>query len=300
MTDGETVLPFRLPVQDLKEVIVTSTLFKPAAHPLALELVTDLQALGVNVITDLPGTLDLRAAGSGAQLVIAVGGDGTLLNTARRLVGTRLPVVGVNLGKLGFLADHSALDVRHYLAGGSTDGWRLSPRMMLQLVLEDSPARPLYGLNDVILSQGVMTRLISVDMYVDGAHATQYRADGVVVSTPTGSTAYSLSLGGPILSQGLQALVITPIAPHSLTDRPIVLAGHNELLFQVTTETDEMALVVDGQERLNLSKGDRFRISRAPTDFLLVTSGRRSYFDVLRHKLGWGAAPQPPAGDTDS
>jgi NAD+ kinase len=295
VTDAAAELPFSVPARDLQQVIVTSTHYKPAAHPLAVELAEDLKALGVDVILDLPGTLNLREAGRDAELVLAVGGDGTILNTARRLVGTQLRVVGVNLGKLGFLADHGADDVREYLAGGSTDGWRLSPRMMLQLVLEGSSSPALYGLNDVILSQGVMTRLISVEMYVDGAHATQYRADGVVVSTPTGSTAYSLSLGGPILSQGLQALVITPIAPHSLTDRPIVLAGHNELLFQVTTETDEMALVVDGQERLDLRKGDRFRISRAPTDFLLVTSGRRSYFDVLRHKLGWGAAAQQDA-----
>jgi NAD+ kinase len=296
VTDAGSDLPFVIPASRLRRVIVTSTHYKPAAHGAARELADALEALGAQVILDLPGTLDLRKAADGVQLVIAVGGDGTILNTARRLVGTSLPVVGVNLGKLGFLADHSASDVREYLAGGTTDGWRLSPRMMLHLVLEGSPERELFALNDVILSQGVMTRMISTDMYVDGAHATQYRADGVVVSTPTGSTAYSLSLGGPILSQGLQDLVITPIAPHSLTDRPIVLAGHNELLFQVTTQTDEMALVVDGQERLDISKGDRFRITRAPTDFLLVTSGRRSYFDVLRHKLGWGAAPQQGSG----
>lgn len=295
MTDAGSV-PFTVPASHLRRVIVTSTHYKPAAHGLARELAGALEALGAQVILDLPGTLNLREVAAGVQLVLAVGGDGTILNTARRLVGTSLPVVGVNLGKLGFLADHSATDVREYLAGGSTDGWRLSPRMMLRLVLEGTPQRELFGLNDVILSQGVMTRLISVDMYVDGAHATQYRADGVVVSTPTGSTAYSLSLGGPILSQGLQDLVITPIAPHSLTDRPIVLPGHNELLFQVTTQTDEMALVVDGQERLDLNKGDRFRITRAPTDFLLVSSGRRSYFDVLRVKLGWGAAPAPQPG----
>lgn len=292
---GNPDRPFTTPAAELQQVIITSTHFKPAAHPLALDLAALLRELGADVIVDLPGTLDLRAAGLDAQLVIAVGGDGTILNTARRLVGSSLPVVGVNLGKLGFLADHGADDIRAYLAGGSTDSWRLSPRMMLQVILEGSPERKLHGLNDVILSQGVMTRLISIDMFVDGAHATQYRADGVVVSTPTGSTAYSLSLGGPILSQGLQALVITPIAPHSLTDRPIVLAGHDELLFQVTTETDEMALVVDGQERLELRKGDRFRVTRAATDFQLVNSGQRSYFAVLRHKLGWGAAAQQEA-----
>lgn len=271
-------------------VLVASTRYKPAAHPLAREVAERLSANGTEVTLDLSGDLPLDDLEGQLSLVIAVGGDGTILNTARRLVGWNVPVLGVNLGKLGFLADHSAADIRAWLEGAPTDSWQVLPRMMLELSLNGAAAVH-HGLNDVIVSQGVMTRLLSLDMFVDGRHATQYRADGVVISTPTGSTAYSLSLGGPILSQGLRALVITPIAPHSLTNRPIVLDGSALLRFEVTSGSDELALIVDGQVRLDIREGDSFTVSSTAADLKLVTSGQRNHFDVLRQKLGWGAAP---------
>lgn len=284
-------LKFDLKARDARHVLVTSSDYKPEAHALAEEVAGRLQELGVRVTLDTAGTLPLVPLAADLTLVITVGGDGTMLNTARRLVGTRIPVLGVNLGKLGFLADHGADDIRAWLAGASSETWQVLPRMMLQLSVDGRPEAVHYGLNDVMVSQGVMTRLISLDMSVDGRHATQYRADGIVVSTPTGSTAYSLSLGGPILSQSLRALLITPIAPHSLTNRPIVLDAFGELQFEVSTGSDELALVVDGQVRIDIRKGDRFRIAAAPTDLMLVLSGRRNHFDVLRQKLGWGASP---------
>lgn len=290
--------PFRLAAAELRHVIVTGTQYKPEAHAPAAELAASLEALGCRATLDLAGTMPLADA-TDAQLVIAVGGDGTILGTARRLVGSSAPVLGVNLGKLGFLADHGLDTVRAWLRGADTSGWRLARRMMLQVTLHGEPGLTRYALNDVIVSQGVMTRLINIDMFVGGGHATQYRADGIVVSTPTGSTAYSLSLGGPILSQGLAALVITPIAPHSLTDRPIVLDGGSRLDFTITSASDEMALVVDGQERIDISEGATFTVMRAPTDLQLVTSGERDYFAVLRRKLGWGSdqPAEPESGD---
>lgn len=282
---------FDLHARDARHVLVTSTDYKPEAHGLAAAIAARFRELGVTVTLDTAGTLPVADLADDLSLVIAVGGDGTMLNTARRLVGTRVPVLGVNLGKLGFLADHGADDVHAWLDGLAGEAWQVLPRMMLQLTVDGRPDTVHYGLNDVMVSQGVMTRLISLDMSVDGQHATQYRADGVVVSTPTGSTAYSLSLGGPILSQGLRALLITPIAPHSLTNRPMVLEAFDELQFEVATSSDELALVVDGQVRIDVTKGDRFRIAAAPTDLLLVLTGRRNHFDVLRQKLGWGTAP---------
>ncbi len=282
--------PFGIAASDLRSAVVTSTRFKPEARPLAEELSGLLEALGVEVRFDPDGSLPLAAEAPEADLVISVGGDGTLLNTARRLVGAHVPVLGVNLGKLGFLANFNAAEVRRYLGGDAPEDWLVSPKMLLQVTLErDGAVR--YGFNDVSVSQGVMTRLINIDMSVDGQHATQYRADGLVVSTPIGSTAYSLSLGGPILSQGLRAFVITPIAPHTLTNRPIVIEGASEVVFEVQSVVSELALVIDGQERIDLDKGDRFKISAAPTDLLLLGSRRRSYFDILRRKLGWGTTP---------
>lgn len=280
---------FTRPASTLKRVVVTSTRYKPEAHPLAEEIATRLTKAGAEVVRDLAGTARLADICDTADLVVAVGGDGTLLSAARRLVGIAVPTLGVNLGKLGFLAEHSPEDIRAYLAGTPPQGWRFSPKMMLQVSLNGATQ---YALNDVSIGQGVMNRLLDIELHVDGLHATQYRADGVVISTPIGSTAYSLSLGGPILSPGLRAFVITPIAPHALTNRPIVLEGSSRVSCTIKNGAAEMALVADGQARLDLLSGDTFTVSAAPTDFWLISSGRRSYFDILRAKLGWGERPK--------
>lgn len=282
---------FEFTADQLSRVVVTSTRFKPEARSLVLDISKRLRVLGVEVETDASGKLDLKKFAEDADLVISVGGDGTLLSTARRLVGTHVPVLGVNLGKLGFLAEHSPKEIMDFLSGATPSGWRLSPKMMLQATLQgDSPVTR-YALNEFALSQGVMTRLIGIDMEVDNQHAIQYRADGMVVSTPVGSTAYSLSLGGPILTQGLRAFVVTPIAPHSLTNRPIVLDGGSRVSLELKTSVAEVALLVDGQERLELQTGDRIVVTAAPTDLVLVSNGRRTSYDILRQKLGWGTSP---------
>ncbi len=280
---------FTTPAKDLKRVVIVSTHYKPQAHPHCLELQKKLESFGVSVTCDLAGTSDLSKVAKDADLMIVIGGDGTLLSAARRMVGTVVPTLGVNLGKLGFLAEHSLEDVHTYLSGATPQGWRLNPKMMLQAQLNGHIR---YGLNDVLIAQGVMTRLLNIDMYVDDAHATQYRADGLIVSTPVGSTAYSLSLGGPILSQGLRAFVITPIAPHTLTNRPIVIEGSSKVSFRVQGSVDELALVADSQERLDFQPGDLITVCAAPTDFLLISSPKRSYFDILRQKLAWGQQPR--------
>ena len=288
---------FTTPARALGRVIITSTRHKPEAHPLAEESAERLRKLGVRVTLDLTGDLPLAeeaGADGGVDLVIAVGGDGTILSTARRLVGTSLPTLGVNLGKLGFLAEHSPEALRAYLAGGATDGWRLSPKMMLQVSLHNAGGEDTvrYALNEFFVSQGVMTRLVNIDMAVDGLHASQYRADGLVISSPVGSTGYSLSLGGPILSQGLRAFVVTPIAPHALTNRPIIIEGSSRVRFEVHGPAGELALIGDSHERLELREGDAFTVSSAPTDFVLVSSNERTYFDILRHKLAWSETPR--------
>lgn len=288
---GDRSTVFARPAAELRRVVVTSSRYKPEAHDLARDVARQLRVLGAEVDLDLDGTQALAQTAGDADLVLSVGGDGTLLGTARRLVGSSPPVMGVNLGKLGFLAELSAEEVHRYLKGDDLAGWRINPRIMLQVRLNGDP-QPHYALNDVVVSQGVIARLVDIDMEVDGAHAIQYRADGLIVSTPVGSTAYSLSLGGPILSQGLRAFVITPVAPHTLTNRPIVVEGRACVSFEVQSPAHELALVADGQERLDLKQGDRIEVSAAPTDLMLVSSGRHSYFDILRLKLGWGAPPR--------
>jgi NAD+ kinase len=285
---GERATPaaFERPAASLIAVAVVSTSHKPDAHGVARTLADAFERAGARVLVDLAGERPL--AEDGFDLIVSVGGDGTLLATARRIVGAATPVLGV---KLGFLAEFSADEVLAYAVGQEAPSWPVSPKMMLEVRPERDGGGVRYALNDVMLSQGVMTRLVRVRMSVDGHQATEYRADGVVVSTPVGSTAYSLSLGGPILSQHLRAFVVTPIAPHSLTNRPIVLAGDSVVGLEIVSRADEMALVLDGQERIELVQGDRFRIAAARHDLRLLSTGRRSGFDVLRLKLGWGENP---------
>lgn len=283
--------PFPVPAASLRRVGVTASPHKPDAAPLASAFAARLRRLGVEVWTELAGDGSLSDLGAGADVVVSVGGDGTLLDVARRLVGTDVPVLGVNLGKLGFLAGFSPEEFWDYLDGASPAAWRVDSEMMLRITVDGGPAR--VALNDVAVSQGVMTRLVELDMWIEGEHAIAYRADGLVVSTPVGSTAYSLSLGGPILGRGLRAFVITPIAPHSLTNRPIVVDGREAVSFEVRGPVEELALVVDGQERVDLSAGDRVEIAASEGDVRLVSSGRLGPYAVLREKLGWGLAPVP-------
>ena len=275
-------------IEQLTKIVVSSSKYKPSAHDTARMLYDEIKKKNKNVLLDLDSKFDYHAKHSDTELIVAVGGDGTLLSLARRLVGVSIPTIGVNMGKLGFLAEHSPSDVLEYIHG-KTSKLTISPKMMLQVKINGND-KPYYALNDVLLAQGVMTKLINIHMHVDDRHATNYFADGVVISTPVGSTSYSLSLGGPILSQGLRSMVITPIAPHRLTDRPIVIEGKSKLKFGIESkrELDELALVMDGQDRVDLKSGDRFSVSAAATDFLLVSSPKKSYFDILRHKLAWG------------
>lgn len=288
---------FTTPASSLGKAIVTSTRHKPAAHPLAKELAAALEAVGVEVVLDLTGEAPLTAELDGADLVMSVGGDGTLLSAARRVVGGGVPVIGVNLGKLGFLAEFGADEALAYTAGNVRPDWPVMERSMLRVRHGADPTLR-HALNDAMLSQGVMSRLISVRMRVDGEYATEYRADGLVVSTPVGSTAYSLSLGGPIISQRLSALVVTPIAAHSLTNRPIVLPGASTITLEIVSSSDEIALVIDGQERVDLRVGDTIELTTAPRGLALVSTGRRSAFEVLRHKLRWGEGLLPPSPES--
>lgn len=277
----------------IRKVVVVSSPYKPEGQDVARAIVTWLERAGLEAISDIDGQLDLQAAAQGADLAISVGGDGTMLATARRLGEAQVPTLGVNLGKLGFLAEFDEAEVREWIAGRKRLDLRVNPRMRLRChVWNGAREHVQYALNDAVVSQGILTRLITIDMKVDGHHAIQYRTDGLVISTPVGSTAYSLSLGGPLVTPGLQAFIVTPIAPHALTNRPIVVSGSSTLRFRLKTQVEEAALVLDGHEQLALDEQCIFEISRAPRDFLLVGSAKRSYYDLLRSKLGWGEAPR--------
>jgi NAD+ kinase len=278
----------------IKRVVVVSSPYKPAGQDVARAIVTWLERAKIEALPDIDGEEDLEDLAAGADLAISVGGDGTMLSTSRRLGRAQVPTLGVNLGKLGFLAEFRETEIREWIAGRKEMDLRVVPRMRLRCSLLGANGEQAvrYALNDAVVNQGLLTRLITLDMAVDDLHAIQYRADGLVVCSPVGSTAYSLSLGGPILTPGMQSFVVTPIAPHALTNRPIVVSGESTLKFRLASPVTEAALVLDGHESLPLEEGSRFEVSRASNDFLLVSSKKRSYYFLLRTKLGWGENPR--------
>jgi NAD+ kinase len=280
--------------EDLKRILVVSSTYKPEGQDVARAIVTWLQRAGLEVVEDIEGKGDLSQLGQDADLAISVGGDGTMLSTARRLGKIQVPTMGVNLGKLGFLAEFNETEVREWIAGRRELPLVVRPRMRLRCSLLEGEAESTvqYALNDAVINQGLITRLITLNMSVDEAHAIQYRADGLIVSTPVGSTAYSLSLGGPILTPGLKAFIVTPIAPHALTNRPIVVTGESTLRFRLMSRVEDAAIVLDGHETLPIREGSVFEIRRAENDFLIVSLAKRSYYYLLRSKLGWGKNPR--------
>jgi len=280
--------PWGRPVDALRRVVVASSRYKPEAHEVARLIANAFAEHVPRVDLDLEGVRTVVEDDAPADLVVTVGGDGTLLATARLLNGRPGPVLGVNLGKLGFLAAFGAEEVLAYARGHDVGRWRSLVVPLLSVGVRGEPER--VALNDVTVSQGVMTRLIHFRLSVDGVPAATYRADGVVVSTPIGSTAYSLSLGGPILMPDLRAIVVTPVAPQALANRPIVLSEHARLRLTVEGRVDELALVLDGQERVDLASGDAIDLALGPDMVRLVPEGYDP-FAVLRHKLRWSEGP---------
>ena len=228
--------------------------------------------------------------GSRADLVVALGGDGTLLRVARELGTRRIPIVGVNLGTLGYLTEFSVDEMLPALERVLAGDFEIQSRQRLEVSVERRGGDVLgstHALNEAVISTRAST-LIDLEARADEAPVTTYHADGLIVSTPTGSTAYSLSAGGPILLPGTQAVLLTPICPHTLTHRPLVLASDSRIEVVVNARGNEVTLTVDGHEQRELHDGDRVRIHRSPHGVELVSSPFHSRFDVLRSKLHWG------------
>jgi NAD+ kinase len=240
------------------------------------------------VLVDLGFTQDLAAVE--ADLAIVLGGDGSILRAAHQMGQRQTPVVGANLGKLGFLADLSpdgVLDVLPQLAAGE---FRVVEHLMFECRHERDGrviAQQL-GLNETAVLAGPPFSILEVHLYVDAELVTTYSCDGLIVSTPVGSTAHSLSAGGPILRKDLQAFVISPISPHTLTNRPVVDSADRVYELVVTRPNPGTTVVIDGRVLGGLEPGDRVRISRAATQFKLVDVPGRGYYRTLREKLGWG------------
>jgi NAD+ kinase len=228
----------------------------------------------------LPGKVDM---------VIVLGGDGTLLSIAHLAAQDGIPVLGVNLGRLGFLTevptDEVFVTLDAFIEG---DEDIVSPRLLLQVECRE---KKYYCLNDVVVNKGALARMIQLAIWIDGKEIAALKADGLIVSTPTGSTAYSLSAGGPIVQPYIPAILLAPICPHTLSFRPMIVSSASAVRMQLLTAGEEVYLTLDGQRGVLLGKNDVVEIRRAEIELRLISSPKRNYFDLLKEKLGWGTSP---------
>ncbi len=242
------------------------------------------------VLLDLYQQADL--SGLDADLTLVLGGDGAILRAARQMGYHQTPVLGVNLGKLGFLADLSPGELCQVLPRVVAGEFRVTQHLMFECLVEGpGESRSFLGLNEITLQNGPPFSMLEMDLVVDGETVSRYSGDGLIVSTPVGSTAHSLSAGGPILGQELAAFVITPICPHTLTNRPVVDSADKVYTITLRRTAPSTTLVIDGQDFVRVSTEHRVTVRRAPVTFGLVKVPGRSYYQTLRDKLHWGIQP---------
>ncbi len=239
------------------------------------------------VESDFTGLKDLSAVD--ADLAIVLGGDGSILRAAHQMDCHQLPVLAVNMGKLGFLADLSLLEVPKLLEDYQQGKLKVIEHLMFEClwIRGEEVIRCVRGLNEVAVQSGATFSILDVDLYVDGELVTTYSCDGLIIASPVGSTAHSLSAGGPILRKTLEAFVISPISPHTLTHRPVVDSADRVFDLLVPHPSEQTGLVVDGRVVGTLEANDRIRVQKITPSFKLVAGPDHSYYRTLREKLGW-------------
>ncbi|MCP5307359.1 MAG: NAD(+) kinase [Chromatiaceae bacterium] len=275
---------------------VAGALNQIAAHLLQRQLRVLLDESSAQLIPDSGLEVASRAAiGEQCDLVVVMGGDGTMLNAARSLVDYDMPILGVNLGRLGFLADVSPSEIPHRLDGVLNGQFREARRLLLyaQVMRDGCMIGEADALNDVVIHKRDVARMIDVETFLDGRFLNTYRADGLIISTPTGSTAYALAGGGPIIYPGLEAVVLVPICPHTLTHRPIVVGADNVIEVVLNAaNTINTQVTCDGQVSLPLERGDQIVIRKKERKVRLIHPINHDYFKLLRAKLRWGLSPE--------
>ncbi|MDL1892770.1 NAD(+) kinase [Sphingobacteriales bacterium CHB3] len=224
----------------------------------------------------------------GVDIVIAMGGDGTILSAARTVGTESTPILGVNLGKLGFLAEFAPDELETSIKNVIANNYHVEERMVLEATSPSLPGQTLYGVNDIVVDKSRSARVMDVETYINGTFAVTYRGDGLIISTPTGSTAYALSNGGPIVTPTSNVIGITPIAPHTLSGRPLIVPDTDTIRVVAYATANEVLLSADGQETGILEPPIEIFIKKANHTLRLVKCVDRSYYEVLRGKLLWG------------
>jgi NAD+ kinase len=281
----------------MNEIKTVGVVIKPhAAHVQGVlaELLTHFKARKLAYVLEeaaarllnVPGGVPRPDVPGASDLVVVLGGDGTLLSIAPAVAERGVPVMGVNLGSLGFLTEVPVQEMEatlDSLLGGA--GGLISPRMMVET---DFRGEKSLCLNDIVINKGALGRIISLKIRIDSREIETLKSDGLIIATPTGSTAYSLSAGGPILQPFMPAVLLTPICPHTLSFRPIVVSSASRIRIELLTAGEEVYLTLDGQRGAPLLASDAVDIRRSEQELLLVSSPKRGFFELLREKLGWG------------
>jgi NAD+ kinase len=277
----------------MRRVIVLGNGSRAGVPEAAEGLLPFLREHAVIDLVDLHHQADLSEVQ--ADLALVLGGDGSILHAARQMGYRQLPVIGVNLGRLGFLADLSCEEIRLHFPRVAQGEYRVTEHLMFEVTVDLPPheglvRRPVLGLNEVTIQTGPPFHMLELDLVIDGDQVASYSGDGVIVSTPVGSTAHSLSAGGPILGQELPAFVITPMCPHGLTSRPVVDSA-DKVYTVIVRRASSAFLVIDGQQNVPLPVGARVTVRRAPVKFKLAKVAGRSFYRTLYDKLHWGMQP---------
>jgi len=260
-----------------------------------------LQDRGVTTVIDAETASSLNRGEIGktrqqivqeADLVLVLGGDGTMLAASREAAPQGKPILPVNLGGLGFLTSFTLEELYPALEEALAGHAAIDERVLLvvERTHDGSMLTQQRALNEAVVHKGTPARMIELELHIDGGFVCRYRADGLIVATPTGSTAYSMSAGGPIVHPAVESILITPICPHTLSDRPVVVPDTSQIELRMAENTDSIFLTMDGQIGVPLQAGDRVRITRAPERLKLIHLPKKTYFEILRNKLKWGEA----------
>ncbi len=285
-------------MEEIKRIGIVAKKNKPEAIDTIRGLIPFLTDKGIETILDgetagLTGessSLDIEDVPKSSDLIIVLGGDGTLLHAARLVGKSEIPILGVNLGSLGFLTEIALEELNKTIEKVLAGDFKIEERMMLKakIVTADGKKSEYSVLNDVVINKGVLARIINLEVMVNGAYLTTYNADGLIVSTPTGSTGYSLSAGGPVVHPTLSAIIINPICPHTLTNRPILVPEGSKIEIRLLSGDGNVYVTLDGQVGVDFPEGKSIVVSKSKRKVLLIEPPDRDYYDVLRTKLRWG------------
>ena len=246
---------------------------------------------GTAAIINETSSYEKREISQQADLLIVLGGDGTLLSVARAAHPHNIPILAVNLGSLGFLAEISIEELYPTLENILAGKFEIENRMLLNACIwrNGEKVEDHNVLNDVVINKGAVARVINLQVLVDGQYMTSYRADGLIIATPTGSTAYSLSAGGPIIHPSMHTLVLSPICPFTLTNRSILIPDQSIIQVKLAAEYDDVRVTLDGQEGYDMRAGDILKIKKTKTSLQLIRGPNKNYYQILRDKLHWGS-----------